>query len=145
TVIGRGARDAEPVMRSLVAGDVDLRILGLVEPQEVSEVLSEAHAQLFVRSGISSRRGTVVAGIACGLPVVAYAGSETGYPLLEAGVRLARSSEAEELAKEMTAVLRNEEVRQELSARSRGAAERYFNWRSIAGEFLKALEMESGR
>ena len=41
---------------------------------------------LFVRGPISSRRGSALAGIACGLPIIALERSETGPPVAGAGV-----------------------------------------------------------
>jgi len=126
-VFGRGAKLAEPVLLSTLQGSrVQLSVFDVLTPGEAGTVLAGADLQLFVRSGISSRRGSAIAGITCGLPVVGFSGPETAFPITEAGVRLVP--------------LGNEELRESLSAVSRAASERYFSWNVLADKYLSFLQ-----
>ena len=53
---------------------VELSIEGVVEPAQVVQKLSVCDVFLFVRGTISSRRSSAIAGIACGLPLIALSG-----------------------------------------------------------------------
>jgi glycosyltransferase involved in cell wall biosynthesis len=142
-LLGRGAPDAEATVRqSLKGSSVRVEALGILAPEEVSETLAAADVELFVRGGVSSRRGSAIAGICCGLPLVAYEGSETGFPLTEAGVRLAPQGDQDALAAELARVLTDSGLRADLTRRSREAAARYFSWDAIARAFLAALPSE---
>jgi glycosyltransferase involved in cell wall biosynthesis len=142
TVVGRGALQAEPALReSLNCSGVELDVRGILPPEKLSDLLQGADALLFVRSGISSRRGSAVAGIACGLPVLAFSGEETEFPIIEAGVRLAPLGDVGELAGELIALAHDEGLRQQLSERSRESARRYFCWDVIASRFIEALAL----
>jgi glycosyltransferase involved in cell wall biosynthesis len=112
---------------------------GVLTADEIERRLCEADALLFVRGGISSRRGSALAGIACGLPVVAYDGSETGLPITEAGVILAREGDRDALASNLTRVLSDDLLRNDLRKRSLEAREKYFSWDVIARKFLRVL------
>src|SRR5207302_7317996 len=86
-VFGRGALEANAALRSEFAGtDIEVETLGVLSAAEISRTLGRADVMLFVRSEISSRRGSAIAGIAAGLPLVCYAGHDTGWPVTEAGI-----------------------------------------------------------
>lgn len=139
-VLGRGSDLAKPVLlEELTGSDVLLEVCGLLPPEEVSARLATAHVQLFVRGGVSSRRTSAIAGIACGLPVVGYSSEETAFPITEAGVRLVPLGDSEGLARELAAVLADEGLRRSLSERSREAARSHFSWDVIARQYLDLL------
>jgi glycosyltransferase involved in cell wall biosynthesis len=139
-VLGRNAQEAEAPLRAALAGaNVELEVHGVLTADEIERRLCEADALLFVRGGISSRRGSALAGIACGLPVVAYDGSETGLPITEAGVILAREGDRDALASNLTRVLSDDLLRNDLRKRSLEAREKYFSWDVIARKFLRVL------
>jgi glycosyltransferase involved in cell wall biosynthesis len=139
-VLGRNAQEAEAPLRAALAGtNVELDVRGVLPADEIERRLCEADALLFVRGGISSRRGSALAGIACGLPVVAYDGSETGLPITEAGVILAREGDRDALASNLTRVLSDDLLRNDLRKRSLEAREKYFSWDVIARKFLRVL------
>jgi glycosyltransferase involved in cell wall biosynthesis len=96
---------------------------------------------LFVRGHISSRRSSAIAGIACGLPVIAYGGPETAAPITEAGVVLVSPEEEEKdgLGEALVRVLSEREYRTSLAERSRRAYEQYFTWKAIAARYAEAL------
>jgi glycosyltransferase involved in cell wall biosynthesis len=139
-VMGRGSREAESALQTEFAGtDVEVETLGLLSPDEVSRTLARADVLLFVRGQISSRRGSAIAGIACGLPVVGYAGSETGWPITEAGFVSVPSGDREGLSLALVKVLSEGAFRETLIERSRRAQEQYFSWNAIAARYADTL------
>ncbi len=139
-VLGRNAIEArEPLQRQLDSSRVELQVLGVLPAAEVAQVLSQADVLLFVRGHISSRRSSALAGIACGLPVVAYRGEETAAPITEAGVVLAEEGNRKGLAVALESVLRDAALRQTLRERSRLAQEKYFSWKAIAARYAEVL------
>ncbi len=139
-VLGRGALQAEAPLRTQLGGAaVNLEVHGLLSAARVAELLRSAHAQLFVRSGLSARRGSMVAGICCGLPIVGWADFDTAFPVTEAGICVAPRGDSNALASELAAVLRDEQLRSRLAEKSRRAARLYFSWDEIAKRFLAAL------
>ncbi len=144
-VLGRNSTEAEPALRRALADSgVDVQILGLLAEEQVASALARADVLLFVRGGISSRRGSAIAAIACGLPVVGYRGEETASPITQAGLVLAPQDDREALATALIRVLTENRLRQELSEKSKEAHRQYFSWEAISGSFLKALEDEEG-
>ena len=124
---------------ALLKHPVDVSGWGILPAEEIVRQIGQSDAMLFVRGGISSRRGSAIAGIACGLPVVALEGSETGYPITEAGVVLADPKERRGLGEALLRVLSDEEYRAALAERSRRAQEKYFSWKAIAERYAEAL------
>jgi len=140
SVFGRNADSAETVLReALRSSNVEVSVEGLLEDSQIVERLSDSDVLLFVRGPISSRRSSAIAGIACGLPVVAYSGSETAPPITEAGVVLVRPDNQEELNAALLRVLADDSYRALLAARSSAAFAQHFSWRSIAARFVEAL------
>ncbi len=141
TVLGRGSLEVEDALRRELNGqEIEFEALGLLEPEQVVKKLSSADVLLFVRyGGISSRRGSAIAGIACGLPVVAYRGPETAYPVTAAGVLLVPGADRERLAEELARVLGDGRLPSELAQRSREAQRQFFCWDVIAQSYLSAL------
>jgi glycosyltransferase involved in cell wall biosynthesis len=140
TVFGRGAKVAGPMLLPLLADSaVELEVLGILEAKVASSLLTNADVQLFVRSGLSSRRGSGIAGIACGLPVIGFSDAETAFPITEAGVRLVPMGDREGLVRELVLVLKHETLRETLRRRNLEATERYFSWDRIADAYLSFL------
>ncbi len=140
-VLGRGSEEAEPVLRQNLDGvnNLEVSVLGLLPAEKVTEVLSQADVLLFVRGGISSRRGSAIAGIACGVPIVAYEGVETASPITEAGVLLAPQGDREALAKALVQVLTDKSLWQTLHQRNLHAQRSYFSWDAIAERLTREL------
>jgi glycosyltransferase involved in cell wall biosynthesis len=139
-LFGRGSREAEPALRSELAGaEVAIESLGLLTPEQVSQALAGADVLLFVRGQISSRRGSAIAGIANGLPIVCYSGAETAWPITEAGILAVPLGDHEALAAALDTVLSDAPFRKSLAERSRKAWEKYFSWASITEQFAAAL------
>lgn len=139
-LFGRGSREAESALRLELAGaDVEIESLGLISPVEVRNSLSRSDVQLFVRGHISTRRGSAIAAIACGLPIVCYSGPETTWPITEAGILAVPYGKRDALAKALEIVLRDDRLRRTLAERSRDAYEKYFSWAAITEQFAEAL------
>lgn len=140
-LLGRNSESGGEELRSALAGSsVEVRIVGLISAEEVVSVLGASDVMLFARGPISSRRGSAIAGIACGLPVIGEQGSELAPPITEAGVVLV----PEELAPEgygpaLVRVLSDPSYRASLAQRSRDAQSRHFSWSVIARQYAKAL------
>ncbi len=134
----------EQAFRSELEGvAVEFRVLGVLPAAEIAEVLSRADVLLFVRGEISTRRGSAIAGIACGLPVVAFTGAETAPPITEAGLALYAPNKPGDLSRVLLRVLTDSEYRASLAARSRVAQKQYFSWSAIAARYAEVLAKSS--
>jgi glycosyltransferase involved in cell wall biosynthesis len=140
SLLGRGTKEAELSLRRALAGSrVKLTVDGLLRSEEVTARLSSCDVLLFVRGPLSSRRGSGLAGIACGLPVVAYEGRETGIPLRNAGVLFAPQNDVTALGGQLLRVLRDEELRRVLASRSTAVFNEWFSWDRIAERLSEVL------
>jgi glycosyltransferase involved in cell wall biosynthesis len=140
SVFGRHAELRENDLREgLHNASVDISVEGVIDPEQVVQRLRACDVLLFVRGTISTRRGSAIAGIACGLPVIAHAGIETAAPIAEAGVILVSASNPEELRAALVRVLSDRVYREELAARSRAVYRKYFSWSAIAAQFAQVL------
>jgi glycosyltransferase involved in cell wall biosynthesis len=138
---GRGALEAEPTLRGgLRDTGIEVQVEGVLSAERVVDALRSADVMLFVREPISSRRGSAIAGISCGLPVVAYSGPHTTGPILEAGVVLVPEARPNELSDAMIRVLSDPSFRTTLAEKSRSAYEHYFNWSAIAERYANVLK-----
>ena len=141
--LGRGTERYESELREALNGTgIELSVLGLLSGDHLIRALASAHILLCVRGPVSSRRGSAVAGIVCGLPIVGYRAEETGFPVTEAGVRLVEPHDREGLAGALSLILTDEKLYSELRQQSATAARKYFSWDAIASQFAEAI---SGR
>jgi glycosyltransferase involved in cell wall biosynthesis len=137
---GRHADDCESLLREgLRDAHVGVQVKGVLPAAEVVKELFSADALLFVRGAISTRRGSAIAGIACGLPVIAERGAETAGPIEEAGVVLVSATEPGEFSEALLRVLANQGYRAQLAERSRLAQQKYFSWQAIAARYAEEL------
>ena len=138
--LGRGTpeskTDIENAFREI---PVEVLNLGIRRAEEVSQILGDADAMLCVRGRLFPRRGSALAGITCGLPIVAYAGAAEGTPLAEAGVELVPYRDVAALSRSLGGILTDPERWRDLHLRSVDAHEKYFSWDSIADRFATAL------
>jgi len=140
-VLGRNSESAGEELRlALSNSSVEVRIVGLIPADEVVRVLGASDVMLFARGPISSRRGSAIAGIACGLPVIAEEGWELAPPITEAGVVLVPEELVPEgFAAALVRVLTDPSYRASLAQRSRDAQSRYFSWSVIARQYAQAM------
>jgi hypothetical protein len=139
-VLGRNSEIARTRLRErLGAKSVELIFHGILPAEDVVQVLGSCDAMLFVRGPISTRRGSAIAGIACGLPVIAREGWETAAPVTEAGVVLVPPAAKLEFGPALLRVLTDVSYRTLLAERSRKAQTQYFSWEVIAALYVSAL------
>ena len=137
---GRGAKEAEPELRqALNETGVEFSVFGLLPAEVIGEMLSRADLQLDVRAPISSRRGSVVAGIVCHTPVVGFESSDTDPTIRQAGVVLVPLDDIGALTAAVTHILSDDSFREELRLRSQVASRNYFSWDAISDQLLRAL------
>jgi glycosyltransferase involved in cell wall biosynthesis len=137
---GRNADAQAAALRSELAGiGVDVVVHGVIPADEVRRQLAASDVLLFVRGQISSRRGSAIAAIACGLPVIAFAGSETAPPITDAGVLLVDEKRNGALEDAVLRVLTDAALRQSLAERSRRAQRDHFSWQAIAARYAEEM------
>jgi glycosyltransferase involved in cell wall biosynthesis len=142
-VLGRHAQDAEAKLKkALSATTVELHVLGVLPAEDVVRSLSVSDVLLFVRGPISTRRGSAIAGIACGLPVIASEGPETAPPITDAGLALYSPQRKGDLGDVLVRVLVDDHYRTTLAQRSWRAQAQHFSWRAIAARYAEFLKME---
>lgn len=139
--LGRGTAEAlQEIDRAFEGIPVQVSNLGLRSAEEVSRTLIDADAMLCVRGKLYPRRGSALAGLACGLPIVGYAGAAERTPLSEAGVELVPYGDREALGAALTRVLIDERLLAELRSRNRRVLQKYFCWNEIAKRYIEALD-----
>ena len=138
--IGRGTEEAEPQLRNAFRDiPAELSILGLVDTKEIGDLLARCDVMLCVRGTLSPRRGSAIAGVACGLPIVGYEGKDTGFPITEAGLELVPYRDRLALADALGHVLRDDRLREDLRLQSQRAHRLYFSWERIAERLVEEL------
>lgn len=139
-VFGRHADLVEANLRSGLRDlAVTLRVAGVLAESDVEGVLRSSDVLLFVRGPISSRRSSAIAGIACGLPVIACAGGETAPPITDAGVVFVPAESKTAAGEALVRVLGDRDYHARLAERSRAAYKKYFSWDAIAARYAAVL------
>lgn len=139
-IIGRNSDVAQSMLQRTFHGKpVEVIVHGILPAEQVVKELGSCDAMLFVRGPISSRRGSAIAGIACGLPVVAREGWETADPITQAGVVLVPPDATDEFGPALLRVLTDKDYRDSLAERSRRAQTEHFSWDAIAAKYAQAL------
>ena len=142
-VLGRNAQSAEAELRNRFRDcTVELHVLGVLPGEDVVRTLSVSDVLLFLRGPISTRRSSAIAGIACGLPVIAFEGPETAAPITEAGLALFSPQKKGDLKDVLLRILEDEHYRASLAQRSWLAQRQYFSWRAIAARYAELLRRE---
>jgi len=150
-VVGRGSVEAEELLeRALRGADVELLVRGLLSAEEIAAEFESADALLFVRGAVTPQRGTAMAGIASGIPIVGYRDESSSGPLDDAGVQWSPWQDRDALARGLIHVLSDARLWMELNKRNLQVQEMYFSWAIIAKQFCKVLgveatSLESGR
>lgn len=137
-LLGRNSEEGGKELKEKLAGTpVEIVTHGLLAAEQVVQVLGSCDVMLFARGFLSTRRGSAIAGIACGLPVVAREGWETAAPITEAGVVLAAGKDG--FGPALLRVLSDESYRSSMAERSKNAQRQYFSWDVIAAQYERAL------
>jgi glycosyltransferase involved in cell wall biosynthesis len=141
SVFGRHAELREATLREgLQDLPVEISAEGVLDDQQVIDRLCAADVLLFVRAPISTRRSSAIAGIAAGVPMVAFTGAETSWPITDAGVLLASPGNPAELHEALVRVLSDPELRASLRQQSALAYRQHFSWPVIAARFAALLK-----
>lgn len=138
--VGRGTAEAKKEIESAFERiPVEMINLGLQDAEEISRILAESDAMLCVRGRLYPRRGSALAGIASGLPIIGYEGAAEGTPLMEAGIELVPYRDTEAMGRALVRVLGDANLHRSLVERSRSAYANYFSWDFIAASFVEFL------
>lgn len=138
--LGRGTPEASLDINRVFEGTaIEVLNLGLQEAGEVSRILASSDAMLCVRGILNLRRASALAGIACGVPLVGFAGAAEGTPLAEAGVELVPRGDRQALGAALTRILTDDHHWSELRKKNFDVQRKYFSWDSVAREFVRAL------
>ena len=147
-VFGRHAETRGDALRAGFGDSrVEVCVEGVIEGDALVERFAASDVLLFLRGTISSRRGSAIAGIACGLPVVGLRGAETDAPITEAGVILFEDDPdcgktASRIGEALARVFSDEAYRRDLNLRSRQAQGDFFSWPAIARGYSNLLRRE---
>jgi glycosyltransferase involved in cell wall biosynthesis len=144
-VFGRHAEVREAALRTGL-GDlpVEVSVEGVVEGSVLVKRFADSDVFLFVRGTLSTRRGSAIAGIACGLPMIALQGRETAPPITDAGVVLVPEGPDEatqsQLGEAIVRIVSDNNLRARLAQSSRSAQDKYFSWSAIAERYADFLQ-----
>lgn len=138
---GRGTSEArEQITYSFRDLPIEVSNLGVLDADHISDILAGSDAMLCVRGRVYLRRGSAIAGIACGLPIVGYAGESEDTPLDDAGLVLVPYRDARAAGAALTRVLLDSSLHRELQEKSLRAQQKHFAWNLIASAFVNFLE-----
>ncbi|HUL35279.1 MAG TPA: hypothetical protein VL128_15450 [Candidatus Eisenbacteria bacterium] len=139
-VFGRHAEIREASLRrGLQNTEVELSVEGLLAPTEIVARIRSCDILFFVRGGISTRRSSAIAGIACGVPMVAFVGPETSWPFPDAGVVLVSPDHPKELIDAANLLLTNTEFREGMALANCIVYQEHFSWVTIAHRYAAVL------
>ncbi|MGD0404686.1 MAG: hypothetical protein ABSB66_15995 [Candidatus Acidiferrales bacterium] len=139
-VVGRGADEARELFaKAFHGGNVEVVVRGVLPAEEIAREFESADALLFVRGAVTTRRGSAMAGIASGVPIVGYRdGSISGF-LEEAGVEWSPLHDRAGLTRGLIRVLSDPERWMELHERNLEVQRNYLSWGRIAERFRAEL------
>ena len=139
--LGRGTSEAQgDIARSFRDLPIEVSNLGLLDAVQISDIFAESHAMLCVRGKVYLRRGSAIAGIACGLPIIGYEGESEGTPLDDAGLVLVPYRDGRAAGSALSRVLQDHSFHRELQEKSVHAQQKHFSWNLIASAFVNFLE-----
>lgn len=134
--VGRGTAEAkDEIERAFHGTHIEVCNRGLCEAAEVTRIFSESDVMLAVRGRLYLRRGSALAGLACGLPIVAYGGATEGTIIEQAGIALVPFRDQQALGSALRDILTNPDLWQEMHERSLHIQQTYFSWEVIAASY----------
>jgi glycosyltransferase involved in cell wall biosynthesis len=145
-VVGRGSVEAQELLaKAFHGGNVELVVRGVLPAEEIADEFESAAVLLFVRGAITPQRGSAMAGIATGIPIVGYRDGNARGPLEEAGIEWSPWRDRESLTAGLIRVLSDSQRWTELHERALKAQRNCFSWAVIANQFCKLLGAEGAR
>jgi glycosyltransferase involved in cell wall biosynthesis len=138
--VGRGTSEAKAeIDRAFHGTQIEVCNRGLCDAAEVTRIFSESDAMLAVRGRLYLRRGSVLSGLACGLPIVGYAGAAQGTIIEEAGIALVPFGDAEALGAALRNLLTDAQLWREMHEKNLRIQQRVFSWNVIAASYIEFL------
>jgi glycosyltransferase involved in cell wall biosynthesis len=138
--VGRGTSESKTeIDRAFHGISVEVCNRGLCEAAEVTRIFSESDAMLAVRGRLYLRRGSALAGLACGLPIIGYAGAAQGTVIEQAGVALVPFGDREALGAALRSILMNPDLWQEMHEKNLRIQRQVFSWNVIAASYVEFL------
>ena len=140
-VLGKGSAEARAEIEAALRDKgAEVSVPGILPAEKVADSLAGADVLLYLTGWVAQNRGSVLAGVACGLPIVGYAGGPRE-PIHDAGVQLVPYRDREALADALVRVLNDATLRAELRRKSVAAQQRHFSWASIASRYASAFDL----
>jgi glycosyltransferase involved in cell wall biosynthesis len=137
---GRGSSEAGKLIEPLLHGSgAQVIAKGVLVADKIASELESADVYLFVRGPITLQRGSALAGIACGVPIVGYRNGSVSPPLDQAGIQWAPLGDSETLARNLVHVLGDRRIWNDLHERNLQLQQNYFSWSRIAEQYVAAL------
>ena len=132
-----GTEDA--VERRLAEMGIQYECTGFQNVDGLQRALATSSVIAVVREGVTPRSSSLAAALMCGVPVVGMRGSETGPPLLDAGIDLVRTADWAAFAQRVARIVTDHDYARRLSERNRAVAERWFSWDAVISKLLPSL------
>ena len=137
-IVGRGSIEAREAIGAALAGSgVEIQVRGVVPAEVVADEFARADVLLFVRGAITLQRGSAIAGVACGLPIVGYRVGGSGDALDKAGIEWSPWRDRQSVIRALVRVLSDSALWTELHERSLQAQREHFSWTRIAERFKR--------
>jgi glycosyltransferase involved in cell wall biosynthesis len=138
--VGRGTSEARNAIdRAFEGTEIEVCNRGLCDASEVTRIFSESDAMIAVRGRLYLRRGSAIAGLACGLPIVGYAGAAEGTIIEEAGITLVPFGDQAALGSALRDILMNPQLWREMHEKNLHFQQKYLSWNIIAASFARFL------
>lgn len=139
--VGRGTSEAKNTIDSAFAeSGIEVCNRGLCDAPEVTRIFSEADLMLAVRGSLYLRRGSALAGLACGLPIVGYGGAALGTIIEEAGIALVPFGDHQALGRAIRDIVSNADLWRQMHEKNLYIQQKYLSWNVIAAEFVRVLD-----
>jgi glycosyltransferase involved in cell wall biosynthesis len=138
--VGRGTSEAKNTIdRAFAESDIEVCNRGLCDALEVTRIFSEADLMLAVRGRLYLRRGSALAGLACGLPIVGYGGAASGTFIEQAGIALVPFGDRQALGRAVRDIISNADLWRDMHEKNLFIQQKYLSWNVIAAHFVRQL------
>jgi glycosyltransferase involved in cell wall biosynthesis len=146
TFVGRGTHEARTEIETAFRNsEVEVFNLGMQDSATISKLIAQSDVLVCVRGILNMRRGSALAGVACGTPIVGYDGMLAGTPLIEAGIIAVPPHDVPAVGRALVDILSNPEVSNDLRERNIEAQKKYFSWNALVESYLRVLANVAGR
>jgi glycosyltransferase involved in cell wall biosynthesis len=136
--LGRGTVEAKvEIDRAFHGTPIEVCNLGIVERTEVTRIFSESDVLLGVRGRLYLRRSSAIHGLACGLPVIGYAGASQGTVIEQAGIALVPFADLEALGAELCKILTNPVLWRQMHEKNLRVQRDYLSWDATGATYAK--------